>query len=62
MKTKITVDQKIKYMIEWRGKNWAFTDLESAREIYAEKDSEGKKPKLFEIKETVTTEIRKIAV
>lgn len=62
MKTNITVDQKVKYMVEWRGKNWAFTDLKGAREIYAEKDSEGKKPKLFEIKETVTTETTRIKV
>lgn len=62
----ITSNKTVRYRIEWRGtgggKSWIFTDLKSAKEIYAEKDSEGKKPKLFMVKETITIESTRVKV
>lgn len=56
-----TVKEFISYQLEWRSsdrslKTWPFTDLKSAQEIYEEKAEEGKKPKLFLVREITTKE------
>ncbi len=56
-----TIKETIQYRLEYRGsdktvKGWQFRELASAQEIYAEKANEGKKPKLFLIREITTKE------
>ena len=56
-----TVNESISYVVEYRGTNrtaktWGFTDLASAKEMYAEKAEEGKKPKLYLIRKITTKE------
>jgi hypothetical protein len=60
------IKETIEYLLEYKGsdkttKCWPFTDLASAQEIYEEKASEGKKPKLFIIREITTKEQVEVA-
>lgn len=61
-----TVNKTVTYRIEWRGtggdKSWIFTDLKSAKEIYAEKSSEKKSPKLFCVTKVETIESVRVAL
>ena len=62
-----TIKESISYLLEYRGsdktiKSWSFTDLTSAQDIFEEKAEEGKKPKLFLIRNIVTKQQVRVEV